>query len=69
MTIIRSPALELKSVQRSYGEGDHRLVILDGADFELARGEMVALIATHNHELAARMDRRVTLAKGKIVDF
>ena len=45
MTIIRSPALELKSVQRSYGEGDHRLVILDGADFELARGEMVALVA------------------------
>ena len=28
-----------------------------------------ALIATHNHELAARMDRRVTLADGKIVDF
>ena len=28
-----------------------------------------ALIATHNHELAARMDRRVTLDHGKIVDF
>ena len=28
-----------------------------------------ALIATHNHELAARMDRRVTLSAGKIVDF
>jgi lipoprotein-releasing system ATP-binding protein len=27
-----------------------------------------ALIATHNHELAARMDRRVTLAEGKIVE-
>jgi lipoprotein-releasing system ATP-binding protein len=26
-----------------------------------------ALIATHNHELAARMDRRVTLAQGKVV--
>jgi lipoprotein-releasing system ATP-binding protein len=25
-----------------------------------------ALIATHNHELAARMDRRVTLADGKV---
>jgi lipoprotein-releasing system ATP-binding protein len=26
-----------------------------------------ALIATHNHELAARMDRRVTLAEGRVV--
>ncbi len=26
-----------------------------------------ALFATHNHELAARMDRRVTLADGKVV--
>ena len=29
---------------------------------------LAALIATHNHELAARMDRRVTLADGKVVD-
>ena len=26
-----------------------------------------ALIATHNHQLAARMDRRVTLADGKVI--
>lgn len=28
---------------------------------------LAALIATHNHELASRMDRRVTLAEGKVV--
>ncbi|TIX82849.1 MAG: cell division ATP-binding protein FtsE [Mesorhizobium sp.] len=28
---------------------------------------LAALIATHNHELASRMDRRVTLADGKVV--
>jgi len=28
-----------------------------------------ALIATHNHELASRMDRRVTLAAGKVVEL
>jgi lipoprotein-releasing system ATP-binding protein len=28
---------------------------------------LAALIATHNHELAQRMDRRVTLADGKVV--
>ena len=29
---------------------------------------LAALVATHNHELAARMDRRVTLADGRIVE-
>ena len=39
------PVLELKAVKRGYGDGDSRLVILDGTDFRLARGEMVALVA------------------------
>lgn len=30
---------------------------------------LAALIATHNHELAARMDRRVTLRDGQVVDL
>ena len=30
---------------------------------------LAALIATHNHELAHRMDRRVTLKDGKVVDL
>lgn len=30
---------------------------------------LAALIATHNHDLAARMDRRVTISEGRIVDF
>lgn len=30
---------------------------------------LTALIATHNHELAGRMDRRITIAGGKIVDM
>ncbi len=30
---------------------------------------LAALIATHNHELAGRMDRRVTLDAGRIVPF
>jgi len=30
---------------------------------------LTALIATHNHDLARRMDRCVTLANGRIVDF
>jgi lipoprotein-releasing system ATP-binding protein len=30
---------------------------------------LAALIATHNHELAARMDRRVTIEDGKVVEL
>jgi lipoprotein-releasing system ATP-binding protein len=30
---------------------------------------LAAMIATHNHDLAARMDRRVTLEDGKIVEL
>jgi putative ABC transport system ATP-binding protein len=30
---------------------------------------LAALIATHNHELAGLMDRRVTLSEGLVVDF
>ena len=43
--MTQGPVLELKAVERGYGEGEHRLVILDGADFTLSRGEMVALVA------------------------
>jgi lipoprotein-releasing system ATP-binding protein len=38
-------ALELKSVERHYGEGEDRLSILQGADFALHAGETVALVA------------------------
>lgn len=30
---------------------------------------LTALIATHNHELAGRMDRRITISGGKIIDM
>ncbi|MFO1183826.1 MAG: ABC transporter ATP-binding protein [Bauldia sp.] len=30
---------------------------------------LAALVATHNHDLARRMDRRITLAEGKIVEL
>jgi len=31
--------------------------------------KLAALIATHNHELAARMDRRITLSEGRVVEL
>ncbi|TIX62065.1 MAG: ATP-binding cassette domain-containing protein, partial [Mesorhizobium sp.] len=37
--------IELKSVERHYVQGPRKLTILNGADFSLKRGEIVALVA------------------------
>ncbi|HEY4192376.1 MAG TPA: ABC transporter ATP-binding protein [Mesorhizobium sp.] len=37
--------IELKAVERHYVQGSRKLTILDGVDFSLRRGEMVALVA------------------------
>ena len=42
---MNPPVIELKSVERHYVQGPRKLTILNGADFTLKGGEMVALIA------------------------
>ena len=37
--------IELKAVERHYVQGQRKLTILNGVDFALSRGEMVALVA------------------------
>src|SRR5690606_37504147 len=37
--------IELKAVERHYVQAERKLTILNGADFSLKRGEMVALVA------------------------
>ncbi|MBN8803047.1 MAG: ABC transporter ATP-binding protein [Stenotrophomonas acidaminiphila] len=41
--------------------------VFDALEALVRQSGLAALIATHNHELAARMDRRVTLAEGRVV--
>ena len=41
--------------------------VFDALEALVRQSGLAALIATHNHELAARMDRRVTLEHGKVV--
>jgi lipoprotein-releasing system ATP-binding protein len=43
--------------------------VFDALEALVRQSGLAALIATHNHELAARMDRRVTLAEGKVVEL
>ncbi len=42
--------------------------VFDALEALVRQSGLSALIATHNHQLAARMDRRVTLSSAKIVD-
>ncbi|TWB19936.1 lipoprotein-releasing system ATP-binding protein [Rhizobium sp. ERR 1071] len=42
--------------------------VFDALEALVRQSGLAALIATHNHELAARMDRRVTLSEGKVVE-
>ncbi|QDZ03475.1 ABC transporter ATP-binding protein [Nitratireductor mangrovi] len=43
--------------------------VFDALEALVRHSGLAALIATHNHDLAQRMDRRVTLADGKITSF
>lgn len=43
--------------------------VFDALEALVRQSGLAALIATHNHDLAARMDRRVTIEGGKIVEF
>ena len=44
-------------------------VVFEGLAQLVRASKLAALIATHNHELAARMDRRITLRDGKVVEL
>ncbi len=39
------PVLKMEGVKRVYGKGRQALTILDGVDFQIMRGELVALVA------------------------
>ncbi|MBT9368289.1 ABC transporter ATP-binding protein [Rhizobium sp. CSW-27] len=43
--------------------------VFDALEALVRQSGLAALIATHNHDLAARMDRRVTIEGGKIREF
>jgi lipoprotein-releasing system ATP-binding protein len=45
------------------------LYVFDALEALVRQSGLAAMIATHNHDLAARMDRRVTIENGKVVEF
>ena len=42
---MSNAVLQMHGIRRTYGEGKHALTILDGAEFSIQRGELVALVA------------------------
>lgn len=45
MSDLKSPALSIVHLERTYGEGKHALTVLNDAQLEIQSGEMVALVA------------------------
>ena len=43
--------------------------VFDALEALVRQSGLAAMIATHNHDLAQRMDRRVTLSEGKVVEL
>ena len=43
--------------------------VFDALEALVRQSGLAALIATHNHDLARRMDRRVTIEDGKVIEF
>lgn len=67
--VILSPDLVLADEPTGNLDPTTAGYVFDALEALVRQSGLAALIATHNHELAVRMDRRVTLSDGKIVDF
>ena len=44
-------------------------IVFDGLTQLVRASKLSALIATHNHDLAQRMDRRITIKDGKVIEL
>ncbi|KRB53306.1 ABC transporter [Rhizobium sp. Root708] len=67
--VANAPSLLLADEPTGNLDPETASYVFDALEALVRQSGLAALIATHNHELAGRMDRRVTIADGKIVDF
>jgi lipoprotein-releasing system ATP-binding protein len=67
--VANAPALLLADEPTGNLDPETARYVFDALEALVRQSGLAALIATHNHDLAARMDRRVTLSEGKIVPF
>ena len=67
--VANAPSLLLADEPTGNLDPETASYVFDALEALVRQSGLAALIATHNHELAGRMDRRVTIADGKVVDF
>ncbi len=67
--VANAPTLLLADEPTGNLDPDTASYVFDALEALVRQSGLAALIATHNHELARRMDRRVTISDGKVVDF
>jgi len=67
--VANAPLLLLADEPTGNLDPETAAYVFEALEALVRRSGLSALIATHNHELAARMDRRVTLRDGKIREF
>lgn len=65
--VANAPSLLLADEPTGNLDPDTAVYVFEALEALVRQSGLAALIATHNHDLAARMDRRVTLHGGKIV--
>jgi len=65
--VANAPSLLLADEPTGNLDPDTAVYVFEALEALVRQSGLAALIATHNHDLAARMDRRVTLSGGKIV--
>ncbi|PCK82122.1 ABC transporter ATP-binding protein [Rhizobium sophoriradicis] len=67
--VANAPTLLLADEPTGNLDPETASYVFDALEALVRQSGLAALIATHNHELARRMDRRVTISDGKVVDF
>jgi lipoprotein-releasing system ATP-binding protein len=67
--VANAPSLLLADEPTGNLDPETANYVFDALEALVRQSGLAALIATHNHELASRMDRRVTISDGKVVDF
>jgi lipoprotein-releasing system ATP-binding protein len=67
--VANAPSLLLADEPTGNLDPETASYVFEALEALVRQSGLAALIATHNHDLARRMDRRVTIADGKVIDF
>jgi lipoprotein-releasing system ATP-binding protein len=67
--VANAPLLLLADEPTGNLDPETAAYVFDALEALVRQSGLAAMIATHNHELASRMDRKITLIDGKVVEL